>query len=108
MKMIIKSHKGMNREVQFIEGIVKKPYITEVNHTIDYNENEIIITAAVKMNLKDPRCKKILEKMEQKQVSPVREILGQLETSNRRDLKYEENATHNLYSIPSDLIDKIL
>lgn len=105
--MIIKSHKGMKREIQFIEGIVKKPYITEVNHTIDYNENEIIITAAVKMNLKDPKCKKLLEKMEQKQVSPVREVLGQLEKENRRDVKNEENATHNLYNIPYDLIDKI-
>ena len=107
MKKIIKTYKGMQRNSHLIRGMRnRKGQWLEAEHTIDTNDNEIIITAAVKMELTDPRCKKLLEKMEQKQVSPVREVWGQIERENRQDVKYGENAAHDLYSIPYESIDK--
>lgn len=100
MKHLIKEHKGMQRDSHFYKGIFyQKKYLLEAEHAIDINDEEIIITAAIKMKKEDPRCKKLIEKMEQKQVSPVREVLGQIERENRHNVEYGENGASNLYSV---------
>lgn len=106
-KNIIAKHTGMKREfLTECEQINSKEYSFNTQQVIDYNEDEIIITAAVKMNINDPICKKYLENMEDKQSSPIKEILGKIEREYRHNCKYEENATTPLYKIPEDIAHK--
>ncbi len=100
-KEIIKKHKGME-----VEGFIRTEYNRKkqivIEHAIEYNDKDVIITAAIKLDRNDPKLKKLLLNMEEKQESPVITVFKKLEKETRHDIKYQENDADKIYDYPFD------
>lgn len=96
---IIKKHKGMEPD-GFIRTYYTGKHKTTMEHIIEYNDECVIITAAIKLDRNNPKLEKLLLNMENKQESPVVTLFKKLEKENRHDIEYQENGVMELYSNP--------
>lgn len=95
---ILKTHKDFTIWETFIEtksGI-------ELEHMTEIGESEIIFTAAVKVNIKTKRGKKILLEMINKQSSPIKKELQNIERNNKKDLMDGKGCEY--YSLPDEIL----
>ena len=81
-------------------------HIYDLEQVIDFNDKELIITASIRFDIDDPQCHKYLKKMEEKQTSPIIQILSKVEKNYRHDIKYQENGIHFVYTIPEEISEK--
>ncbi len=103
---IINKHKKMICEAEHIEVNDYRHHRTIINHTIEHDDKTIIFTAAIKMELSDPECKKLLNSMIENQESPVITKFKKIERENRRLIKNGESYSP-LYNLPEELEDII-
>ena len=101
MKSKIKAinlHKKMTLANHFERGLnLSKKYDIDAEHAIEYNDECVIITAAVKIDRNHPDLDRILKQMEEKQESPVVTFIKKLERTNKNEIKSNENDVRPMY-----------
>ncbi len=95
---LVKTHKGKT----FISGRTMES-ISNYNYEeiIEKGENEIIITASLKINTKAKKGKRMLSEMIEKQNSPIKKVLQEMDKTLHQNLK--EDRYLNMYELPEDL-----
>ena len=107
MKALLKPKKDNNVifHRQYNDQRIKK----ETNYTIEEltesNEKEVIFTVQLKINLKSKSGKKILKKMIETQTSPVKNILQEINSSDRKYIR--EGKKSEEYTLPNEIIKQI-
>lgn len=110
---IIVKHKNMDCKYNICKADVDedKEHNMIINHIIEYNEDEVIITAAIKLDRNDPKCEEILNNMEENQESPIVTILKEIEIENLEAIEHDESCADYFYSNPiaeGETLDDIL
>lgn len=102
-KSIIKLHPKMNLECAHREIDMEKERFYE--HAIEYNDEEIIITAALKLKIDNKYNKKLMIDMIKKQELPLSKVINKIDKENKIN-KYEEIMNYE-YTLPKKITNII-
>ncbi len=95
---LAQTHKGKTfLNGQTIDNLPNYQY----EEIIEKGENEIIITASLKINTKSKKGKKMLSDMIEKQNSPIKKVLQEKDNLLHQNLR--EDRYLNMYELPEDL-----
>lgn len=84
---------------------IKKIPDYEYEEIMEKGENEIIITASLKINTGSKKGKKMLSDMIEKQNSPIKKILQERDKWLHKDLR--EDRYIDMYELPEDIKEEL-
>lgn len=97
---ILKVHKNLKPWFEFSEN---NGNAIMLEHMTEIGENEVILTAALTININSKSGKKLLSEMIDKQSSPIKKVLQDFDRNRNKDLK--EGRGYEYYSLPEEIFN---
>lgn len=83
LSYLLKPHKGMKP----FGGYCQRGIGYDLEYQTEVGEEEVIITAAIRIKAKTKKGKKILNDMAEKQTSPLKTMIQKVERENKIDVR---------------------
>ena len=83
----------------------KTPYVYMLEHVIEYDEKEVIVSASIKINAESAKGKKLISNMIEKQNSALKTALQNIDRD--RHIEIREGKYGNLYVLPEEIMEKL-